>query len=45
VGYLLAGICLWDALVIAEAGQPAVAAAALAMFALTLLLQRVVAPT
>lgn len=45
VGHLLAGICLWDALVIAEAGQPALASAALAMFALTLLLQRFVAPT
>ncbi len=45
VGYLLAGICLWDALVIAQAGQPAVAAFALALFATTLLLQRVVAPT
>lgn len=45
VGYLLAGICLWDALVIAQAGQPAVAAFALALFAATLLLQRFVAPT
>lgn len=45
VGYLLAGICLWDALVIAHAGQPAVAAFALAMFAITLLAQRLVAPT
>jgi len=45
VGYLLAGICLWDALVVAQAGQPAVAAFALALFAATLLLQRVVAPT
>jgi hypothetical protein len=45
VGHLLAGICLWDALVIAEAGQLALASAALAMFALTLLLQRFVAPT
>lgn len=45
VGDLLAGICLWDALVIAQAGQPAVAAFALALFATTLLLQRVVAPT
>lgn len=45
VGYLLAGICLWDALLVAHAGQPAVAAFALALFAATLLLQRVVAPT
>lgn len=45
VGYLLAGICLWDALVVAQAGQPAVAGFALALFAATLLLQRVVAPT
>jgi len=45
VGHLLAGICLWDALVIAAAGQPAAAAAALGLFALTLLLQRFVAPT
>lgn len=45
VGYLLAGICLWDALVIAGAGQPAVALLAVAGFALTLVLQRYVAPT
>lgn len=45
VGHLLAGICLWDALVIAHAGQPVLAAAALGLFALTLLLQRFVAPT
>jgi 4-hydroxybenzoate polyprenyltransferase len=45
VGHLLAGICLWDALVIAAAGQPALAAAALGLFALTLMLQRVVSPT
>lgn len=45
VGDLLAGICLWDALLIAQAGQPAVAAFALLLFATTLLLQRVVAPT
>ena len=45
VGYLLAGICLWDALLVAHAGQPAVSAFALALFATTLLLQRVVAPT
>lgn len=45
VGHLLAGICLWDALVIAEAGEPGLAGAALGLFALTLMLQRVVAPT
>jgi hypothetical protein len=45
VGSLLAGICLWDALVIAAAGRPSVAALALALFGLTLLLQRFVAPT
>jgi len=45
VGRLLAGICLWDAVVITAAGQPFVAALALGLFALTLLLQRVVSPT
>jgi 4-hydroxybenzoate polyprenyltransferase len=45
VGHLLAGICLWDALVIAAAGQPVLAGAALGLFAVTLMLQRVVAPT
>ncbi|MCM2311558.1 MAG: UbiA family prenyltransferase [Steroidobacteraceae bacterium] len=45
VGYLLAGICLWDALVIAAAGQPVVALLAVAGFALTLALQRYIAPT
>ncbi len=45
VGSLLAGICLWDAVVITAAGQPAVAALALVLFGLTLLLQRYVAPT
>jgi 4-hydroxybenzoate polyprenyltransferase len=45
VGSLLAGICLWDALVIAAAGQPSVAALAVGLFALTLLLQRFVSPT
>ena len=45
VGGLLAGICLWDALVIAAAGRPSVAALALGLFALTLLLQRFVSPT
>jgi 4-hydroxybenzoate polyprenyltransferase len=45
VGGLLAGICLWDALVIAATGQPGLAAVAVAGFALTLLLQRFVAPT
>jgi len=45
VGYLLAGICLWDALVIAAAGQSPAAMLALGLFALTLLLQRFVSPT
>lgn len=37
---MLAGICLFDALVIAGSGQPAVAAVAVLGFGLTLLLQR-----
>jgi hypothetical protein len=45
VGGLLAGICLWDALVMAAAGQPLVAGCALALFGVTLILQRFVAPT
>jgi 4-hydroxybenzoate polyprenyltransferase len=45
VGALLAGICLWDALVLTAVGAPSVAALALALFGLTLLLQRYVAPT
>jgi 4-hydroxybenzoate polyprenyltransferase len=45
IGGLLAGICLWDALVVAAAGQPSVAVFALALFGLTLLLQRYVSPT
>lgn len=45
VGGLLAGICLWDALVIAAAGQPRVSALALVFFALTLVLQRFISPT
>jgi 4-hydroxybenzoate polyprenyltransferase len=45
VGGLLAGICLWDALVIAAAGQSAVALLASVLFLLTLVLQRYVAPT
>jgi 4-hydroxybenzoate polyprenyltransferase len=45
IGHLLAGISLWDALVIAAAGQPVVALLAVAGFALTLVLQRYVAPT
>lgn len=45
VGHLLAGICLWDALVMAVAGQPSIAAVALALFILTLLAQRFVSPT
>ena len=45
VGGLLAGICLWDALVIASTGQVAVALLAAALFLVTLVLQRYVAPT
>lgn len=45
VGSLLAGICLWDAVVITTADQPAVAMLALGLFVLTLLLQRFVSPT
>jgi 4-hydroxybenzoate polyprenyltransferase len=45
VGGLLAGICLWDALVIAADGRWLVAALALGLFGLTLLLQRFVSPT
>lgn len=45
VGALLAGICLWDAVVLASAGRPSAAALALALFGATLLLQRYVAPT
>ena len=45
IGGLLAGICLWDALVIAAAGRPSVAVLALVLFGLTLLLQRYVSPT
>jgi hypothetical protein len=45
IGSLLAGICLWDALVLASVGQPSVAALALLLFGLTLLLQRYVSPT
>jgi 4-hydroxybenzoate polyprenyltransferase len=45
VGHLIAGICLWDALVIAAAGQPALAGLALGLFGLTLVLQRRIAPT
>ncbi len=45
VGGLLAGICLWDALVLAAAGHASVAALALVLFGLTLLLQRYVSPT
>jgi 4-hydroxybenzoate polyprenyltransferase len=45
VGHLIAGICLWDALVIAAAGQPGLAGLALGLFGLTLVLQRMVAPT
>jgi 4-hydroxybenzoate polyprenyltransferase len=45
VGGLLAGICLWDALVIAATGSPGLAAVAAAGFLLTLGLQRFVSPT
>ena len=45
VGGLLAGICLWDALVIASTGQAAAALLAAALFLVTLVLQRYVAPT
>lgn len=45
VGGLLAGICLWDAVVIASTGNVAVALLATAAFLLTLVLQRYVAPT
>jgi hypothetical protein len=45
VGGLLAGICLWDALVIAAAGQPWVALIAVVLFGLTLIFQRYVSPT
>ena len=45
VGGLLAGICLWDALLIAAAGQPVIALIALGLFVLTLGLQHFVAPT
>ncbi len=45
VGSLLAGICMWDALVLAAAGQAQIAALAIVLFGLTLLLQRYVAPT
>ena len=45
VGSLIAGICLWDALVIAAAGRSAIALVALALFGVTLLFQRYVSPT
>jgi 4-hydroxybenzoate polyprenyltransferase len=45
VGGLLAGICLWDAVVIASTGQIEAALLASALFLLTLVLQRYVAPT
>jgi 4-hydroxybenzoate polyprenyltransferase len=45
VGGLLAGICLWDALVMAAVGRASLAVLALALFGLTLLLQRYVSPT
>ena len=45
VGALLAGICLWDALVVAVVGQPQLVLPLLGCFVLTLVLQRFVAPT
>ena len=45
VGALLAGICLWDALVVAVVGQPQWVLPLLGGFVLTLVLQRFVAPT
>jgi 4-hydroxybenzoate polyprenyltransferase len=45
VGYLLAGICLWDAIVLASAGNVPAAALAAVAFASTLLLQKVIAAT
>jgi 4-hydroxybenzoate polyprenyltransferase len=45
VGHLLAGICLWDAVVIAATGATAAAALAVAGFVSTLVLQRYVSPT
>jgi len=45
IGGLLAGICLWDALVLAAAGQPSAAVLALVLFGLTLVFQRYVSPT
>ena len=45
IGGLLAGICLWDALVMAAVGRPSDTAVAVVLFGLTLLLQRHVSPT
>lgn len=45
VGALLAGICLWDALVVAVVGQPQWVLPLLGGFVLTVVLQRFVAPT
>lgn len=45
VGNLLAGICLWDAMVVAAAGQSTAALFAVACFVVTLVLQRFIAPT
>lgn len=45
VGALLAGICLWDAVVIAASGALSIAVLAVALFLVTLLFQRYVAPT
>jgi len=45
VGNLLAGICLWDALVMGAQGRLDLAGLALVAFVVTLLLQRFIAPT
>ena len=45
IGGLLAGICLWDALVMAAAGQTSAAVLAVGLFGLTLVFQRYVSPT
>jgi len=45
VGNLLAGICLWDALVVGVQGRLDLAGLALVAFVVTLLLQRFIAPT
>jgi 4-hydroxybenzoate polyprenyltransferase len=45
VGSLLAGICLWDAVVLAAVLQPTSALVAFSLFFVTLALQRFIAPT